>query len=80
MKALVAAFPRGEAHVHPIAAMGSIFTHEYSVDFGHQIPAAAVAAITFGHVLTALLVYGVRLCGYLPEEIQLCAHHPCSGG
>ena len=61
MKALVS----GEAFVNPSAAHAhdsSISTHDnHSTDFGHQIPAAAVAAITFGHVMTALLIFGLQL-------------------
>ena len=61
MKALAAAFRGGEVHAH---ATHTHATHDiHSTGFRFPIPAAVVAVIAFGHVVTALFVYGLHLCG-----------------
>ena len=61
MKALATAF-RGEDAAHTHAT--GLSTHDiHSTGFGFPIPAAVVAVIAFGHVVTALFVYGLHLCG-----------------
>ena len=61
MKALATAFRGGEVHAH---AAHTHTTHDiHSTGFRFPIPAAVVAVIAFGHVVTALFVYGLHLCG-----------------
>ena len=61
MKALATAF-RGEDAAHTHAT--GLSTHDiHSTGFGFPIPPAVVAVIAFGHVVTALFVYGLHLCG-----------------
>ena len=61
MKALAAAFRGGEVHAH--AAHTHAMHDVHSTGFRFPIPAAVVAVIAFGHVMTALFVYGLHLCG-----------------
>ena len=61
MKGLATAFRGGEVHAH---AAHTHATHDIqSTGFPFPIPAAVVAVIAFGHVVTALFVYGLHLCG-----------------
>ena len=61
MKPLATAF-RGEDAAHTHAT--GLSTHDiHSTGFGFPIPPAVVAVIAFGHVVTALFVYGLHLCG-----------------
>ena len=61
MKALSTAF-RGEDAARTHAT--GLSTHAiHSTGFRFPIPAAVVAVIAFGHVVTALFVYGLHLCG-----------------
>lgn len=65
MKALAAAFREGEAHAHAAHTHATgLFTRDiHSTGFRYPSPAAIVAAIAIGHVMTALFVYGLHLCG-----------------
>ena len=61
MKALATVI-RGEDAAHTHAT--GLSTHDiHSTGFGFPIPPAVVAVIAFGHVVTALFVYGLHLCG-----------------
>ena len=61
MKALATVI-RGEDAAHTHAT--GLSTHDiHSTGFRSPIPAAVVAVIAFGHVVTALFVYGLHLCG-----------------
>ena len=61
MKALATEF-RGEDAAHTLST--GLSTHDiHSTGFRFPIPAAVVAVIAFGHVVTALFVYGLHLCG-----------------
>ena len=65
MKTLATAFHDGEVHAHAARTHATgLFTHDvHSIGFRDPIPApaAVVAAIAFGHVVTALFVYGLHL-------------------
>ena len=63
MKTLATAFRDGEVHAHAARTHATgLFTHDvHSIGFRYPIPAAVVAAIAFGHVVTALFVYGLHL-------------------
>lgn len=65
MKTLATAFRDGEVHAHAARTHATgLFTHDvHSIGFRDPIPApaAVVAAIAFGHVVTALFVYGLHL-------------------